>query len=129
MFILVKMVPRVIIKKVATFPPFAGADLDRYTAALDVLESDSEIYLTLLSNDEVATAPSDVFDMRNHIRSMQQSAFFGFLDVLEEVRDYVAAKVVPPAEPPEPVAEDEQPEEEHEHGQEDGSESPEEELA
>lgn len=117
MFTLVKMIPRVIIKKVATFPPFTGTDLDRYTAALDILELDCETYLALLSNDEATTAPSDVFDLRNLIRNMQQSFFFDFLNTLEEVRDYVAGKVVPLPEPPiadvsEIETETEQPQEE-----------------
>lgn len=93
MFSLVKMIPRVIIKKVAIFPPFSEPDLDRYTAALDALEPACDTYLEQLSNDEVTVVPSDVFDLRNLIRNMQQAAFFDFLEALELTRDYIVAKV------------------------------------
>lgn len=116
MFKLVKLIPGVIIKKVAVFPPFAGADLERYTTTLDQLQPACESYMDLLSADDVSAAPSDVFDLKGKIRNLQQAAFFGFLDVLDETRDFVVEKVnaapapeeePPAAEPtPEPVAEE-----------------------
>lgn len=93
MFQLVKMIPRVIIKKVATFPPFTGSDLDRYTVALDALEPACDTYMEMLSNDEVDTKPADIIDLRDLIREMNQAVFFDFLDVLDEMRDYIVEKV------------------------------------
>ena len=93
MFSLVKMIPRVIINKVATFPPYTGADLERYQSILADLSPACDTYMEILNNDEVDTTPADLDGMRTLLRKMNQAKFFEFLGVIEEVRDFVVTKV------------------------------------
>lgn len=93
MFSLVKMIPRVIINKVATFPPYTGDDLERYQSILAGLQPACDTYLDILSNDELDTTPADLDQMRTLLRKMNQAKFFEFLGVMEEVRDFVLKKI------------------------------------